>query len=130
MFRNQNDLTKESQKTLLQRMGELTGKPKESGLSVHVMLNPDRMDGASGSDINLSTISSRQRKGGFGTWVPKDIGTKRQDISQWHSDIAMEPVPSDYTCLRLTELPTTGGGLWIPPPPISLRPRPLPLCDE
>lgn len=110
MFRNQNDLTKDIQKALMQRMGELTGKPKESTLSIHVMLNPERIDG--GTDVNLSTISSRQRKAAFKTWVPKDIGTARQDISQWHSDIAMEPVPSDYTCLRLTELPTTGGGLF------------------
>lgn len=111
MFRGQNDMTEDIQKALLQRMGELTGKPKESGLSVHVMLNPERADG--GTDINLSTISSRQRKAAFGNWIPQDIGTKRQDISQWHSDIAMEPVPSDYTSLRLTELPTTGGGVSI-----------------
>lgn len=110
MFRSQNDMTKDIQKSLMQRMGELTGKPKESGLSIHVMLNPERPDG--GNDINLSTISSRQRKAAFGARVSTDIGTKRQDIAQWHSDIAMDPVPSDYTCLRLEELPTTGGGWW------------------
>lgn len=28
----------------------------------------------------------------------------------WHSDITFEPIPSDYTILRLTQLPKTGGG--------------------
>jgi alpha-ketoglutarate-dependent taurine dioxygenase len=30
----------------------------------------------------------------------------------WHSDIAFEPVPADYSSLRLVELPETGGGMY------------------
>ncbi len=38
---------------------------------------------------------------------------KKQSRAQWHSDIAFEPVPADYTSLRLVELPSTGGDtLW------------------
>lgn len=36
-----------------------------------------------------------------------------QASAQWHSDIQFEPVPADYTSLRLVELPSTGGDtLW------------------
>lgn len=28
----------------------------------------------------------------------------------WHSDITFEQIPSDYTVLRLTQLPKAGGG--------------------
>ena len=31
-------------------------------------------------------------------------------LDQWHSDIAFEPVPADFSSLRLAELPKTGGG--------------------
>ncbi|KAJ9231941.1 hypothetical protein DTO166G5_6472 [Paecilomyces variotii] len=45
------------------------------------------------------------------TILPTD--KRRYDSAQWHSDIQFEPVPADYTSLRLTELPTTGGDtLW------------------
>lgn len=72
------------QKALMQRMGELTGKPKESGLSIHVLLNPERELG--GEDPAISTISSRQRKSGYGHHVPKDVGPHQQVIQAWHSD--------------------------------------------
>lgn len=96
------------QKKLIQRMGELTGKPSTSTLHIHPILNPQRELG--GNDLEISTISSRQRKSYFGKHDGKVIGGKRQQIEAWHSDIQSEPVPSDYTCLRLTELPTCGGG--------------------
>lgn len=38
---------------------------------------------------------------------------RRYDAAQWHSDIQFEPCPADYTSLRLTLLPETGGDtLW------------------
>lgn len=38
---------------------------------------------------------------------------RRYDSAQWHSDIQFEPAPADYTSLRLTQLPKTGGDtLW------------------
>lgn len=62
-------------------------------------------------DDQISTISSLQRKK-----LQRDLRkskSKRYDAAQWHSDIQFEPVPADYTSLRLTELPTTGGDtLW------------------
>jgi alpha-ketoglutarate-dependent taurine dioxygenase len=90
-------------------MGELVGKPKESTLHIHPVLNPQRAMG--GDDLHISTINSRQRKMVNGKATPRDLGNARQALESWHSDIQSEQVPSDYTCLRLVELPTCGGGM-------------------
>jgi alpha-ketoglutarate-dependent taurine dioxygenase len=38
---------------------------------------------------------------------------KKQNSSNWHSDIAFEPVPADYSSLQLVDLPKAGGDtLW------------------
>lgn len=38
---------------------------------------------------------------------------RRYDSARWHSDIQFEPHPADYTSLRLTQLPSSGGDtLW------------------
>ncbi|RAQ99775.1 taurine catabolism dioxygenase [Stemphylium lycopersici] len=110
-FRNQSNMNNDLQKTLIQRMGELVGKPKESTLHIHPVLNPQRAMG--GDDLHISTINSRQRKMVNGKATPRDLGNARQALEAWHSDIQSEQVPSDYTCLRLTELPSVGGDtLW------------------
>ncbi|KAG9186924.1 hypothetical protein G6011_10032 [Alternaria panax] len=110
-FRGQNDMTNDLQKTLIQRMGELVGKPKESTLHIHPVLNPNTALG--GDDLHISTINSKQRIMAQGKSVPRDLGNARQALESWHSDIQSEQVPSDYTCLRLVQLPSVGGDtLW------------------
>lgn len=62
-------------------------------------------------DAQISVISSKARDAFF----KKDSRQthKRYDAAQWHSDIQFEPVPADYTSLRLLKLPSTGGDtLW------------------
>lgn len=113
-------MTNELQKELILRLGRLTGRPASSGLHIHPILNSERDLG--GEDPEISTISSVQHDkfylkkghedGGheqeeeWGEPSPK----KKQSTAQWHSDIAFEKVPADYTSLRLTQLPKTGGG--------------------
>ena len=65
-------------------------------------------------DAQISTISSLGRKNIFKHEDHRrPSGSRRYDAAQWHSDIQFEPVPADYTSLRLTELPETGGDtLW------------------
>ncbi|KAK5686405.1 hypothetical protein LTS10_002523 [Elasticomyces elasticus] len=108
-FRKQDGLDNELQKKLAQKLGELSGKPKESGLHIHPISNSGRRLG--GNDDHISVISSEQVK-----TLYKDRGfngTKQSSKEGWHSDITFEPVPSDYAILRLTELPETGGDtLW------------------
>ncbi|OOQ89300.1 putative alpha-ketoglutarate-dependent sulfonate dioxygenase [Penicillium brasilianum] len=106
-FRKQDGLDDELQKELVQRLGELSGKPKTSGLHIHPIANSGREHSV--ADDEISVISSQQRK----TLYIQRNERKQSARTEWHSDITFEPIPSDYTILRLTELPRTGGDtLW------------------
>lgn len=108
-FRAQDNLTDELQKKLILKLGELTGSPATSGLHIHPVLNSERDLG--GNDLEISTISSKQHKQLYRRPEDNDgVVTKKVDDEQWHADISFEPVPANYTSLRLTELPKTGGG--------------------
>ncbi|KAH6612960.1 hypothetical protein B0J18DRAFT_470303 [Chaetomium sp. MPI-SDFR-AT-0129] len=110
-FRAQDGLTNDLQKKLILRLGELTGRPATSGLHIHPLLNSERENG--GNDNEISTISSVQNKKFYRKTVADTLSPKRQNTAQWHSDIAFEPVPADFSSLRLVDLPTTGGDtLW------------------
>ncbi|KAF9890602.1 hypothetical protein FE257_005733 [Aspergillus nanangensis] len=106
-FRKQDGLNDDLQKELVQRLGELSGKPATSGLHIHPIANSGREHSV--KDDEISVISSAQRE-----TLYKDRNTRKQsNRREWHSDITFEPIPSDYTLLRLTELPRTGGDtLW------------------
>jgi hypothetical protein len=106
-FRKQDNITDGLQKELVQRLGELSGKPATSKLHIHPVNNACREDG--GNDDEITLISSRLMKR---IYADKFLtyGKDQSQKKQWHSDITFEPVPSDYALLRLTELPKTGGG--------------------
>ncbi|KAK8035113.1 taurine dioxygenase family protein [Apiospora rasikravindrae] len=107
-FRAQDNLTDELQKNFIQRLGQLTGKPSTSTLHIHPVLNNSSEFGV--DDAEISTISSQARKSIFKFTHTKE---RRFDSALWHSDIQFEPNPADYTSLRLTQLPSTGGDtLW------------------
>ncbi|KIW63360.1 hypothetical protein, variant [Phialophora macrospora] len=109
-FRKQDKLTNDIQKQLIQRLGELTGKPETSKLHIHPILNSERELG--GTDPEISTISSVQHEKLYEK-TAYDQSLRIQSSAGWHADISFEPVPADYTALRLTELPRTGGDtLW------------------
>lgn len=108
-FRAQDNLTDELQKNLVQRLGQLAGKPADSTLHIHPVLNNTSEFGV--NDAQVSTISSLARKKMFRH--ENQPNKRRYDSAQWHSDIQFEPAPADYTSLRLTQLPKTGGDtLW------------------
>lgn len=107
-FRKQDNLTNDLQKQLIHRLGQLTGKPSDSTLHIHPILNGTN---EFGNDAEISTISSVQRKKLFKHNFQEN--KRKYDSAQWHSDIQFENVPADYTSLRLTQLPSTGGDtLW------------------
>jgi len=108
-FRKQDDITNDLQKELVQRLGELSGKPSTSKLHIHPISNARRELG--GKDDEISIISSQQAKKLYADRLKE--AKKQSSKDAWHSDITFEPVPSDYALLRLTELPKTGGDtLW------------------
>lgn len=104
-FRAQENLTNDLQKELILRMGQLTGRPKEHGLHIHPVTNDAREFGD--PDPSISTINSEGRKKLY-----KDSDYTRM-AAVWHSDIAFEDAPADFSSLRLVQLPKTGGDtLW------------------
>lgn len=110
-FRAQDNLTDEIQKTLAQRLGQLSGKPSDSTLHIHPLLNNTNEFGT--SDEQISTISSKGFKKFYIGEKSKDRDDRRGGAASWHSDIQFEEYPADYTSLRLKELPSTGGDtLW------------------
>ncbi|KAJ5833353.1 Taurine catabolism dioxygenase TauD/TfdA [Penicillium riverlandense] len=103
-FRKQDGLDDDLQKELAQRLGELSGKPRTSGLHIHPVANSGRDHSV--KDDEISVISSQLRQKLYSYRNTRKQTARRE----WHSDITFEPIPSDYTILRLTELPKTGGG--------------------
>jgi alpha-ketoglutarate-dependent taurine dioxygenase len=106
-FRKQDNVNNDLQKELVQRLGELSGKPATSKLHIHPVSNAGRgLD----KDDEISVISSVSAKKIYGNRF-LNYDKKQSQKGQWHSDITFEPIPSDYALLRLTQLPKTGGGM-------------------
>ena len=112
-FRKQDDINNDLQKQLVQRLGELSGKPETSKLHIHPVINAGRRLG--GGDNEISVISSEQAKEIYKNKFLNFADRKQSAKGGWHSDITFEKIPSDYALLRLTELPKTGGGKSYPP---------------
>jgi len=94
----------------VQRLGELSGKPAESGLHIHPILNSrSKVPGISKDDEIMSVNSDVFKELYTNKQVDFTRSDKKQSSDLWHSDITWEKVPSDYTALRLTLLPPTGG---------------------
>ncbi len=111
-FRAQNDLTADLQKELIQKIGLAGGKPETSGLHIHPILNSER-EGYRVTDPEISTIDSELNKKLYKDAANLTIRQRPQAAGGWHSDIAFEPKPADYSSLRLEVLPKTGGDtLW------------------
>ncbi|KAF1355734.1 taurine catabolism dioxygenase [Lizonia empirigonia] len=107
-FRQQDDLTEEIQKSIVQRLGILTGKPATSSLHRHAV-QPNR-----DADPELLHINSEVNKKILAGTTFDPAGPARQSCrGLWHNDISYEPSPSDYALLRLTQVPKSGGGRTI-----------------
>lgn len=107
-FRQQDELDNDLQKELAQRLGQLSGKPSTSALHIHPVVNSVREFG--GKDDRISVISSEHAKKIYKDRFGLVARNKQSSKEHWHSDITFEPVPSDYSILRLTQIPKTGGG--------------------
>ncbi|PKI85038.1 hypothetical protein MVES1_000799 [Malassezia vespertilionis] len=111
-FKNQ-DISPEEQKFVTDRLGRLSGKPSSSNLHVHPVYNASRNtkdqvvdgNGTRNTDNEISVISSN---------INRDLEfTYKSGADEWHTDIAFENVPSDYTSLKVHTQPKTGGDtLW------------------
>ncbi len=108
-FRAQGELGDDLQKELGQRLGDLTGKPKTSKLHIHPLSSFENESGAQDHNINIISTNKATKPAED---ITKTYRTRKGgNLQGWHTDISYEPVPSDYTILRLTELPSSGGGI-------------------
>ncbi|VVT57992.1 uncharacterized protein SAPINGB_P005983 [Magnusiomyces paraingens] len=103
IFKKQEDLTVDQQKDLVQKLGILSGKPKNNGLHIHPTTRAGGVITQNGTiDPEVSFISTRISK-------KINIFDSLPTGFSWHSDITFEPVGSDYSSFRLVELPPLGG---------------------
>ncbi|KAL1849174.1 hypothetical protein Daus18300_013330 [Diaporthe australafricana] len=93
------------------RLGQLTGKPKESGVHIHPINHTTNKDGE--VDTEISTIArspANMLSKQTGVVASGGKALKKQSVADgWHSDIAFERVASDYTTLKMGVRPSTGG---------------------
>lgn len=108
-FRAQDDLTNDLQKALCQKLGELTGKPADSTMHIHPISNQSFQ---CNKDDEISVISNDLATKIFCDRKAEQHKKKQSLKKGWHSDITFESVPSDYAILKLTDVPTLGGGTY------------------
>ncbi|ANB11826.1 Jlp1p [Sugiyamaella lignohabitans] len=109
-FRNQ-DITIAQQKKLADQLGKLAGKPETSGLHIHPVAPAGGFlkEGSDEIDEEVSIITSK---------INNDVYNNariafRKSSEKYHTDVNFEPVPADYTTLRIIETPDHGGDtLW------------------
>ncbi|RFU27149.1 hypothetical protein B7463_g9179, partial [Scytalidium lignicola] len=110
VFFRKQDLTTHDQKILAQQLGELSGKPKSSGLYRHPLSNYKQsyaIDEHGAKDDDISLISSAQRR----TWHADKYGFPKVLASTgWHSDFTFEPHPTDYGVFKVVGSPEDVGG--------------------
>ncbi|KAG2421277.1 hypothetical protein HFD88_005251 [Aspergillus terreus] len=97
-------------KYLIQRMGELTGKPKEGKLHVtpiHPDVNLCLGDDPVFSDPEVYVVSSEHNRDKFDDY----LNTKQKQFASrgWHADTSYENIPSDYIAMKMVKTPRTGG---------------------
>ncbi|CAI7629621.1 unnamed protein product [Penicillium crustosum] len=111
VFRNQKNLTADQQKFFTHRLGQLTGKPEESGVHIHPINHTVHKEGEK-PDLEMSTIArnpANMLSKQSGVVAGKKTLKKQSVADGWHSDIAFERVTSDYTTLVNKVRPSTGG---------------------
>ncbi|KAF2493081.1 taurine catabolism dioxygenase [Lophium mytilinum] len=114
VFFNNQELTVADHKSIAQALGSAVGKPQDSHLHRHVLLNGSGVtlqDIAEAVDDEVSVVSSTDRirvmrnREHTKSLIPGSHG--------WHSDTFWEKIPSDYTVLHMLDVPEIGGDtLW------------------
>ncbi|KAH9941398.1 hypothetical protein B0H21DRAFT_753037 [Amylocystis lapponica] len=99
-FRDQDITMKNKNWYLGNKLGILSGRPKESGLHIHPTTQPSELP------LEIHTITNKKDKT---KEYDSTLNISQFAASQWHSDITFEPVPSDFAILKIHTLPEVGG---------------------
>lgn len=105
VFKRQDNFPPEQLGELVHRLGQLTGKPSTSHLHIHP-LNPGEYN-EDGSRKGGEKITTEKDSRGAQISAPDE----RSDFASYgyHADVTFEPVPSDFTVLRMSQIPDCGG---------------------
>ncbi|GAA5890781.1 hypothetical protein JCM6882_000659 [Rhodosporidiobolus microsporus] len=97
-FKDQHrKLSNDEIKLLANKLGQLSGRPAESGLHIHPTEHIP--------DPELSPITT--------SFIQRKPGTSLLASRGWHTDITFEPHPSDFAILNMWSIPENGGDtLW------------------
>ncbi|THC89725.1 hypothetical protein EYZ11_010828 [Aspergillus tanneri] len=109
VLRNQN-INMGQFKYLIQRMGELTGKPEEGKLhinAIHPEINSCLGNDHALSDPEIYVVSSDHNRDKFDDY----LNTKKKQFASrgWHADTSYENIPSDYVGMKMVKAPKAGG---------------------
>lgn len=96
-FRGQ-DINPDQQRELGSRLGSLSGNPASSKLHEHPLTETSS---ELGSEISVIDNDKRTEYS-YGD-------NSRLSSGDWHTDVAFEPIPSDYSILKVHTLPTING---------------------
>ena len=100
MFRNQH-LDNETHQQVVNRIAIASGRPAENDIMTNALYP------LYGDDPKVITLIPERVAERYGY---KTESQKRQSSShEWHSDMSFEENPSDYSSLRLGQVPETGG---------------------
>ncbi|KAJ7226980.1 hypothetical protein GGX14DRAFT_417796 [Mycena pura] len=98
VFFSDQDITIDQQKALGSRLGVLSGKPATSTLHIHpISENTPELT----ADVSVITSEGGIARTGYKNTIRASNG--------WHTDITFEPVPSDYSILKLHTIPPGNG---------------------
>ncbi|KAK3936860.1 hypothetical protein QBC46DRAFT_366613 [Diplogelasinospora grovesii] len=115
--RPQDHLSVDEQKHITDLLGKLTGRPADHGLHTHPLYNdPNNLCMTDGTtDPHIYVINTEAQKKLYATMPGRRPSpTEPYDLArEWHSDSLYENCPSDFSFLRMTETPPSGGDtLW------------------
>ncbi|KAB8068238.1 taurine catabolism dioxygenase TauD, TfdA family protein [Aspergillus leporis] len=96
-------------KILVQKLGDLTGKPATSKLHKHEFAseNNAHLGIPESMDPEVYTVSSVYNEKLFDNFL--DSSDKKFASRSWHADESFEHVPADYTGFKMIKCPKTGG---------------------
>ncbi|KAH8806059.1 taurine catabolism dioxygenase TauD, TfdA family protein [Xylogone sp. PMI_703] len=114
VFLHKQVMTEAVQKQLVQKLGELSGKPSTSGLHTHAFSRSNSTVAGEGNtkDEAMYAVSSKD----IDTFQDELFSAKKKTFASWawHSDESYEKIPADYSMLRMLQVPSSGGDtLWV-----------------
>lgn len=110
VLRSQTDLTIPDEKHLVQRLGQVSGRPDTSTFSIHPTNHMVMPDGTVDPEVMAPSRNPKHKIHFKQSGFSRDSAKNQSHADVWHSDGTYEPVPPDYTVLHMVQMPAEGSG--------------------